>query len=104
MLKHIVFWRFKDEACGHSKKENMEIVKNGLLSLKGKVPSLVSAEVGFDVLGTPASSDMSLICTFVDLDGFIAYRDHPEHQKVLKYLGEVIEERKVIDYYFGQDE
>lgn len=104
MLKHIVFWKFLDNAEGHTKEENLEIVKNGLLSLVGKVPALISAEVGTDVLHTSASSDMCLICTLPDLDGFFAYRDHPEHQKVLAYIGKVIEERKVIDYYFDRDE
>ncbi|MCR5610703.1 MAG: Dabb family protein [Clostridiales bacterium] len=101
MLKHIVFWKFLDNAEGHTKQENMEIVRDALMSLVGRVPSLVSAEVGMDALHTPASSDMCLICTFPDKEGFIAYRDHPEHQKILAYLGKVIAERKVIDYCFG---
>ena len=100
MLKHIVFWRFLDEAEGHTKQENMDIVKEGLMSLVGKVPSLIAAEVGQDVLHSDMSFDMCLICTFDDMPGFIEYRDHPEHQKVLAYLGKVIADRKVIDYEF----
>ena len=100
MLKHIVFWRFADEAEGRSKKENMDIVAEGLLALQGKVPSLRGAEVGQDVLHSDASSDMCLICTFDDMPGFIEYRDHPEHQKVLAYIKKVITERKVIDFEF----
>lgn len=103
MFRHIVFWKFKEEAESHTRQENMDIVREGLLSLYGKVPSLLSAEVGQDVLHTPASSDMCLICTFPDKEGFIEYRDHPEHQKVLAYLGKVIDERKVIDYLTGED-
>lgn len=99
MFTHIVFWKFKEEAETRSKQENMDIVKEGLLSLYGKVPTLLSAQVGQDVLHTPASSDMCLICTFPDKEGFIVYRDHPEHQKVLSYIAKVIDERKVIDYY-----
>lgn len=100
MFKHIVFWRFLDEACGKTKQENMDIVKEGLLSLKGKVPTLLSAEVGQDVLHTEASSDMCLICTFDNKEGFFVYRDHPEHLKVLAYIKQVISERKIIDYEF----
>lgn len=98
MLKHIVFWKFKEEAEGLSKQENMDKVRAALLALDGVVPTLRSAEVGQDVLHSPASYDMCLICTFEDMPGFITYRDHPEHQKVLAYLGKVIEDRKVIDY------
>ena len=100
MFKHIVFWKFSNEAEGRSKQENMDIVKDGLIALYGVVPTLRSAEVGQDILHTPASYDMCLICTFENKDGFITYRDHPEHQKVLAYIGKVIEDRKVIDYEF----
>ena len=33
MLKHIVFWKFKDEAEGRSKEENMELIREGLMGL-----------------------------------------------------------------------
>lgn len=100
MLKHIVFWKFLDNAEGHTKQENMDIVAGGLMGLIGKVPSLRGAEVGQDVLHSDASSDMCLICMFDDMSGFTEYRDHPEHVKVLDYIKKVIAERKVIDYKF----
>lgn len=100
MLRHIVFWKFLDNAEGHTKKENMDIVKEGLMSLVGKVPSLISAEVGQDVLHSGMSFDMCLVCTFEDLDGMLAYRDHPEHVKVAGYIAKVKCERAVIDYNF----
>ena len=100
MLKHIVFWRFLDEAEGHTKQENMDIVKEGLMSLVGKVPSLIAAEVGQDVLHSDMSFDMCLICTFEDLDGMKAYRDHPEHVKVASYIAKVKYERAVIDFNY----
>ena len=100
MLKHIVFWRFLDEAEGHSKQENMDIIKAGLLSLVGKVPSLISAEVGQDVLHSDASYDMCLICVFNDLDGMKEYRDHPEHVKVASYIAKVKSDRTVIDFEY----
>ena len=100
MLKHIVFWRFLDEACGKTKQENMDLIKEGLLSLMGKVPSLRSAEVGQDVLHSDASYDMGLICTFDDIDGMLAYRDHPEHVKVASYIAKVKSDRVVIDFEY----
>ncbi|MBO4384590.1 MAG: Dabb family protein [Clostridia bacterium] len=100
MLKHIVFWRFLDNAEGHTKQENMDIVKDGLLSLVGRVPSLISAEIGQDVLHSGMSFDMCLICTFEDLGGMLEYRDHPEHVKVAGYIAKVKSERAVIDYNY----
>lgn len=89
-----------DEACGHTKQENMDIIKAGLLGLVGKVPSLISAEVGQDVLHSDASYDMCLICVFNDLDGMKQYRDHPEHVKVASYIAKVKSDRTVIDFEF----
>ena len=100
MLKHIVFWKFMDEAEGRTKAENMEIIRDGLMSLVGRVPSLRSAEIGVDVLHSDASFDMCLICTFDDLDGMKAYRDHPEHVKVASYIAKVKTDRAVVDYEY----
>lgn len=100
MFKHIVFWKFKDTACDKTRQENMDHVKDGLLALNGRVESLRYAEVGQDILHTDVSYDMCLICTFDDKHGFIAYRDHPEHVKVLDYIKKVVDDRKVIDYEF----
>ena len=100
MLKHIVFWRFAEEACGHTRQENMDIVKQGLMGLVGVVPSLISAEVGQDVLHSSMSFDMCLVCVFNDLNGMLEYKDHPEHVKVASYIAKVKTERVVIDYEF----
>ncbi|MBR3382229.1 MAG: Dabb family protein [Clostridia bacterium] len=100
MFKHIVFWKFAEEAASRTKQENMDIVRDGLLALVGRVPTLRSAEVGQDVLHSDASYDLCLICTFDDREGFLTYRDHPEHVKVASYIAQVKTERAVVDYNF----
>ena len=40
MLKHVVMWKFKDEAEGNSKEFNMQYVIKGLSALLGVVPEL----------------------------------------------------------------
>ncbi len=98
MLKHIVMWRLKPEACGHTREENMDIIEKGLKGLLGIVPGLLSVELGRDVLHSDMSYDMALICTFPDVDAMQAYKIHPEHVKVASYIAEVKAERVVIDY------
>ena len=49
MIKHIVFFRLQDEAEGHTKLENAQIIKEGLLSLREKIDVLVSEEVGINI-------------------------------------------------------
>ena len=41
MVTHIVFWALKDEAEGHSKRENAEHIKEMLEALVGVVPGLI---------------------------------------------------------------
>ena len=37
MIKHVVFFRLHDEAEGHTKLENAQIIRDGLLALKDKI-------------------------------------------------------------------
>lgn len=64
MLKHIVMWRLMENACGHTREENMDIIQKGLTALVGVVPNLLSLEMGRDVIHSDMSYDMVLICTF----------------------------------------
>ncbi len=99
MLKHIVMWRLMENACGHTREENMDIIQKGLTALVGVVPNLLSLEMGRDVIHSDMSYDMVLICTFPDEAAMLAYKVHPQHVKVASYIKEVRSERVVIDYY-----
>ena len=46
MVTHIVFWARKDEAEGHSKRENAEHIKEMLEALVGVVPGLSKRRLG----------------------------------------------------------
>lgn len=97
MIKHLVFWRFKDSAAGRTKQHNMEQVKRQLEALNG-LPGVVAVEVGFDVLNVGASCDVALYSVFEDQAALDAYQEHPDHVAVKEFLGEVTEERYVVDY------
>lgn len=99
VLKHIVMWKFSDEAEGMTKQQNMAIVTERLRGLIGVVPSLMALEIGEDVLHSGASYDMALICTFRDVDGMLAYRDDPNHRAVAEYIHKVIYDRVTADFY-----
>ena len=94
MIKHIVMWKFKDEVEAAAKLE----MKRQLESLKGVVPSLVSIEIGMDVVGGEASKDMVLYSEFNSLGDLKAYAGHPEHLKVVDFVKPLVCERHVVDY------
>ena len=45
MIKHVVMWRFKEEAEGRTKLENMEELKRQLLALIPLIPEIKKMEI-----------------------------------------------------------
>lgn len=101
MIKHIVMWRLKDQARGNSKSANAELVKDRLEALQGRIPGLLSVEVGVDFSATEASADVVLYSELEDRAALAAYQDHPDHEAVKAFIGEVTEARWVVDYAAG---
>ena len=100
MIKHIVMWKFKEEAEGKTKQENMDIVRDRLYALPAIIPEIKKMEIGFDVKHTDMSADLALLTEFDSLDTLKTYAEHPDHQLVSKYVRKVIESRVVIDFEF----
>ena len=98
MVRHIVMWRFKDEAEGKSKKENMEHIKARLLALKDTIPEIKSMEIGFNVNKSDAAFDMALVSVFDDIPALERYEVHPDHIAVSQYVKKVRTDRAVTDY------
>jgi hypothetical protein len=98
MVKHIVFWKLKDEAGGRSKAENALAVKERLEALAGKVPGLLKIEVGIDISREEGSCDLALYSEFVSRGSLAAYQEHPDHKAVMPLIMEARAERRVVDY------
>ena len=102
MVKHIVFFRLLDEAEGHTKLENAQIIKDGLLSLREKVDVLVSEEVGINIPNAKKTDyDICLICEFRSWEDVDTYQNHPEHLKVAGYIAKCRSARAAVDYEFN---
>ena len=100
MIKHIVLWKLKNEANGKSKLENATLMKVKLESMPALIPELYSVEVGlhiFDETSEPVC-DIVLIAECENEEHLHAYSAHPEHKKVVDFILEVVEERRVIDF------
>jgi len=98
MIKHIVLWKLKDAALGATKQENAAKMKQMLEALNGVVPGLIKLEVGIDFSATEASGDIVLYSEFPDRAALDAYQAHPEHQKCVAFVKEVVSERRLADY------
>lgn len=99
MLKHIVMWRFKDEAEGKTREENCRFIKERLEALPSSIPFIRSLEVGINAFPGPMSADMVLVTEFESKADLDLYAGHPEHVKVSDYVAKVRVDRTVADYF-----
>ena len=99
ILKHIVMWKFKDEAEGRTRTENAQWMKEHLEALVGQVPELLSAEVGINIRESEAAYDAVLTATFRSIRDLETYKNHPLHQEISNYCKKVRISRIVADYW-----
>jgi hypothetical protein len=98
MIRHIVCWKFLDHADGASRAENLRKAKSMLESLPGKIPEILSLEVGIDSTRGAASFDLALNGTYASAAALETYQRHPEHVHVVGFLRLVQSEKMVVDY------
>lgn len=100
MVKHIVFWKLKEEANGMSKAQNAAAIKQKLEELNGKIEGCIKLEVGFDFLHSTESADVVLYSEFENKAALDFYANHPLHKAVMPFIAEARSERRVVDYEF----
>lgn len=81
MVKHIILWQLKEEFSQDEKNVIKAGIKEGLESLKGKIPGLVDIHVQTEYLGS-STAEVMLDSTFESEEALKGYSIHPEHVKV----------------------
>jgi len=94
MLKHVVFFKFKDEVG----EEEIVDLEKSLAALPPVIPEILSYEFGRDVVRSERSCDLALVSTFNDLDAMQQYQKHPAHQVVSKKINELCESVLAVDF------
>lgn len=94
MFTHIVLFKVKEPT-----KENIEFLKNTLLSMNGNIKELKELEVGVDVIGSDRSFDIGIITRFDSKEDYLAYDVNEFHvEKVKKVIGPYMECSKTLDF------
>ena len=97
MVRHIaLFWL---------REKNSDTVRetvDKLLSMRGKIPGMLSLDAGADVVGSPRSCDICLCETFENLEALEAYRTHPVHLPVQAHMHAVMDHSASADYEVPQ--
>ena len=99
MIRHIVMFRFLEEADGRTKKENVAIAKEMLEALQGVVPTLKSSYVKVSAeAANPENYDLVLVAEYDSMEDLNAYIVHPAHKKVGEFMRKVREKRACVDF------
>ena len=82
MLYHLVSMRFTDPTTD----AQIDAIARGLQALPSSIEDIRSLRCGRDVVRSDRSYDFGLLVVLEDEAALARYRDHPEHQRVLKDL------------------
>lgn len=98
MIKHIVMWTLKPEAEGGTAAENAQKMKTMLEGLNGVIPTLSHLEVSTDIVEAAPEADVCLYSEFATKADLDAYQVHPEHQKCVAFIKNIVSSRHVLDF------
>jgi hypothetical protein len=79
MFRHVVLLTFTDEATD----DRVDQVISELHSLPSEIPEIRGYQVGRDAGLAEGNSHVVVVADFDDRDGYLVYRDHPAHQRVI---------------------
>lgn len=94
MIEHLVLIQFKETT---SPLERDQILQD-LLSLKDKIPGIVSYQVGHNVSQRSQGFNAAISSTFADAQSLAAYGPHPLHQSAATRLRELSDNVLVVDF------
>ena len=94
MIKRFFLWNFQE---GKGSEEDKLKIKNGLESLKNKIPGIVEIEVITKPIAG-SNAEIMLNSTFESIEALNNYQVHEEHVKVATFVRSVTCNRMCMDY------
>src|SRR2546428_12657615 len=97
MFRHVVLLRWTPEATPAQRAA----VPEGLAALPARVPEIRGYVVGADARVNAGNFDLVVVADFDSFDDYLVYRDHPEHQAVLRErIAPILAERAAVQHEF----
>ena len=100
MIKHIVFFRLKETIGAGNKSAQLNELKDRIMSLSTHIKEIENIEVGINFSDREVAYDLALISDFKSKKDLGIYKDHPEHQKLIAYLREIVKDIAGVDYIY----
>lgn len=94
-FRHVVALQWKPETTDEQRR-SVVVALRGLPAL---VPTIRSYLVGEDARLNDGNHDLVIVADFDDVDGYLAYRDHVEHQRVIKeHIAPIVAGRAAVQH------
>jgi hypothetical protein len=95
VIRHCVMFSFSEGAT----EEQKEAVRAALHRLPDLIPEIRAYRFGDDLGLREDTYDFVVTADFDDVDGFLVYRDHPDHQKVAtEVIGPIVQKRAAVQF------
>lgn len=95
MFRHVSMLRWKDDASDAQR----DAVREGLRTLPTKIPTIRAYSFGDDARVDEGNHDLVIVADFDDVDGYLAYRDHPDHVALLReHISPILDHRAAAQY------
>ncbi len=78
-FRHVVALQWKPDTT----PEQRQTIVTALHALPSLIPTIRSYVIGEDAGINAGNHDLVIVADFDDADGYVIYRDHPEHQRVI---------------------
>ena len=97
MLRHIVLLRMN--ATSDAEREaSVARLSEALTALPALIDQIRELSVGANVVVRPGNWDLALTVDVDDAAALEEYREHPDHQKVLRLINELVADRCAVDF------
>ena len=94
-FRHVVLFRFRDGVT----TEQKQTLADRLRALPGVIHELKAYAVGEDAGINPGNFDFAVVADFDDRDGYLVYRDHPDHRKIIdECVTPIVAERGAVQH------
>lgn len=98
MIRHTVLFRWSPEAT----PEQKQLVESLLGQLPSVVPTIREFAFGTDLGVNEGNFDFAVSAVFDDLDGYLVYRDNPEHRALVRdHILPIVAARAATQFAFG---
>ena len=96
MIRHCVTLTFSADATD----EQIADLGSALATLPSAVETIRGYSFGRDLGLAEGNASFMVVADFDDVDGYVVYRDHPAHQKVIvEHIRPILAGRSAVQYW-----